>query len=656
MKNKKLITLLLVVVLILAMSTGLFSACSFYKYDIKDFANQLFASAFSNDAMSANFFLENPEAAIGATPKVSLSSPLSKDDYYSAYTSYRTQAALMSVQFKYNKMSGEDKELFAFLQDFFVTQSKFADYYYFQDDFIGGYSGAQANIPLYLIEYKFRDEQDIKDYIELCQLTATTFPTWISYEQARLDNGYGRMKYILYYAVEQADSFTGAPIINDAAGEGATIEELLNCDSPSPYDEAYVQTDSFVLTNAIAKLNACDYLTTAQKTTYEASIRTAVNNYLIPAYIKLGVDIKDMILNSSNSGKFGTGGLAGYENGQGYYQTLLNYSTGSNDSVNDIYNSCMTAYEKTVSSLTNLRTALNTLGVSDPDHTVVDMFNADEWTETALYNTISTLKSSLSANFPAMAENSGAVRLKVIDESLADYFAPAAYYVSALDNRNSDEVIVINNWNSTGYLSYDLLSHEGIPGHLYQYNYLKNSSQNNAVKLLCSTAYKEGWATYAENYMAKSYGAAGSRDNLLMQYQVTKTLAKGYIRVMADIAVNYSGYGSNIVDGAANNQYTVEYWLKNTLNLTDSSYLMSGYTTDEDELVYSTSTVADFANNLSANSVMFPCNAATYYYSYLQLSDIISALKSKGYSDYDAHKAILDSPYSFALIKEKYNI
>lgn len=642
MKKRKTTSAVLAVIMLVAVLATSLSGCSLFgRGDINDLADELFPSLFTNDAMSANFFIEDPQTYLGITPTATLSQPSSAEDYKSNCNAMKMQATLMAATYRYSKMSNSEKELFDFLQDFFETQSKFADYYYLQDDYIGGYSGAQANLPVYLTEYKFRREQDVKDYITLCTQTTTVFPTWVTFEQARLDNGYGRMKFVLQYALKQCEGFTGVKI-----GEAAV--------DPNPTDPSYVQTENFVLTNALQKLNECSFLSGEQKQSYTTQITNAVNNNLIPSYIKLGIDIKGLMNNPDNQSKFASSGLAAYgDNGKNYYQVLFNYSTSTSDSVTTAYQKCLTSYNDTIKLIEAIRTSLSEKGVTDPESSIALMFNddyANNWDIPSLQSTITTLKATLANNFPAMAESEGEVVLKIVDNSLADYYAPAAYFVSALDNKNSDEVIIINNWESTGYLSYDLLSHEGIPGHLYQYNYLKNKSDiKDVVKVLCPTAYKEGWATYAEHYVASLYGEKGSTENLLMQYQVKKVLAQGYLRVMADILVNYNGYGTDAIAS----------WLEETGRISYYPYLLPTYEDDTDgdgktETVRATK--EKYANSLTANSILFPCNAATYYYGYMQVSEIITSLQNKGYSDIDAHKAFLDSPYSFEQIKSKYGI
>lgn len=61
-----------------------------------------------------------------------------------------------------------------------------------QDSYIGGYSGMQASLPVYLTEYKLRDEQDVKDYIFLMNDTASAFPEYVNYEIECIKNGFSK--------------------------------------------------------------------------------------------------------------------------------------------------------------------------------------------------------------------------------------------------------------------------------------------------------------------------------------------------------------------------------------------------------------------------------------------------------------------------------
>ncbi len=663
-KFKKILAVALTLTILLV-SVVTLSGCNFFrKNNINDFANELFPSLFSNDAMSANFFFEDADTALGLTPKAALPRPSSKEDYDTAYSSYKMQAAIMAYTYRYSKMNDADKDLFTFLQYFFIQESKLAGSYYMQDSYIGGYSGMQASLPVYLTEYKLRDEQDVKDYIFLMNDTASAFPEYVNYEIDCIKNGFSKHRINLFYAVEQTGNFTGAHILNTreeiiASGvseDNISIYDYMNCEDVNP--DEYATDDNvkknFVYKNMIQKIDGCSFLSDDQKTAYKKQATEGIRT-MIKAYVRLGNDLKHIFSDPA----LGTliqrvsGGYASYgETGKNYYAALFQSSTGTRDTIASAAQRLMTEFNKTTAEIEEIRANLVKLGIKeeDIDKEVVNAFNNDDWSENALYNTIDTLKGLLSPTFPAFSTTAGNVTLKVVDESMKDNFAPAAYFVSPLDNKSSDETIIINNWDSTGYLSYDLLSHEGIPGHLYQYNYLKNSNQHNVVKVLCPTAYKEGWATYAEHYAANLYGTTNSKENLIMRYRVKKVLAQGYLRVLVDMKVNYDGVSPT----------EIEDWLKNTIKIEESyPYFLKSFKQKDDkptELEYKESTLTNFAENLYFDAIMQPANAATYYYGYIQVTDVINGLTKKGYSLYDAHKAFLDAPYTFTQIKEKYSL
>ena len=664
-KNFKKILAVALTLTILLVSVVTLSGCNiFRKNNINDFANELFPSLFSNDAMSANFFFEDADTALGLTPKAALPRPSSKEDYDAAYSSYKMQAALMAYTYRYSKMNDSDKDLFTFLQYFFIQESKLAGSYYMQDSYIGGYSGMQASLPVYLTEYKLRDEQDVKDYIFLMNDTASAFPEYVNYEIECIKNGFSKHRINLFYAVEQTGNFTGAHILNTreeiiASGvseDNISIYDYMNCADTNPDEYATDENvqKNFVYKNMIQKIDGCSFLSDDQKTAYKKHATEGIRT-MIKAYVRLGNELKHFFSDPT----LGTliqsvsGGYASYgETGKNYYAALFQSSTGTRDTIASAAQRLMTEFNKTTAEIEEIRTKLVALGIKeeDIDKEVVNAFNNDDWSEPALYNTIDTLKGLLSPTFPAFSTTAGDVTLKFVDKSMKDNFAPAAYFVSPLDNKSSDETIIINNWDSTGYLSYDLLSHEGIPGHLYQYNYLKNSNQHNVVKVLCPTAYKEGWATYAEHYAANLYGTTDSKDNLIMRYRVKKVLSQGYLRVLVDMKVNYDGVSPT----------EIEDWLKNTIKIEESyPYFLKSFKQKDDkptELEYKESTLTNFAENLYFDAIMQPANAATYYYGYIQVTDVVNGLTNKGYSLYDAHKAFLDAPYTFTQIKEKYSL
>ncbi len=621
------------------------SGCTLFgRGDINEFADELFPQLFANDALSANFFLENP-SKLGIYPKASLYTPSSKTEYETSYSAMHTQAALMASMFRYSKMSDTEKELFDFIQSFFEGQSKFANYYYFQDNYIGSYMGTQANLPIYLTEYKFREVADIENCLALCNASETAFPSYVDFEKARIDNGYGRATYVYIGAIQQCEAFTGIDIITPV--EGQTNE-----------------TENFVLSNLISKIKAAEFLTADQKTEYTAKVTSAVNDKLLPAYVKLGQDILMLLTDNSvnvdlfkgdydrlsieqitaspANGKFNNKGLANFNNGKEYYELLFQDATGTSDSVSSAqeklkaaFISYNTTYWQLYSSIQADLTAYNSqLPAGETPKTIEGetkrLYAEVNWNdETELYGIINNLKSQIAGNFPDMPSSEGKVILKQIDESLADNYSPAAFFVSALDNPNSDEVIVINSAKgSTGYLAVDLLTHEGIPGHLYQYSYLKNSDHHNMIKVLCPTSYKEAWAVYSQFYMA-DYFEPNSLDGKLFKLNLYEYLYNGFLRSMIDIWVNYDGLSI----------YQVADKCAELLQGDANSFL-------------------PYLQAVYPLCVEVPTNSMTYFYGFLSLMEIKTALFNNGTckTDLDFHKLYLDNPYSFTVIRNKYGI
>lgn len=612
MKNKKTLKITTIILIIAVLTFSLSGCMMFGRGDINNFADELFLSLFANDALSANFFLENP-AKLGINSKASLHTPSTKEEYENNHYAMRTQALLMASMFKYSKMNADEQELFDFIQGFFIKQSAFKDYYYFQDSYIGRYMGTQANLPIYLTEYKFRTKKDIDDYLSICEQSTTAFPKYIAFEQERIDNGYGRAKFVLEGALEQCESFSGVAI--------------KDVDTSTINKNNIPDTENFVLTNFKQKVNSSEFLSAEQKNAYITNGTNTINQKLIPAYIQLGIDIKNTI-DKTASNKFNNQGLAHFKNGKEYYQVLFNDATGTSESVNEAFIKLYNAFSATSAQLAEVVSEIHALKGNDfdIDSAIENMFSSDDWEEEALYSTINQLQLAMGENFPKMPETKGNIIIKQVDESLAEHYSPAAFFVSALDNPNADEVIIINNSGdkSTGYLSYDLLSHEGIPGHLYQYTFVKHSNLKNVVKVLSPTSYKEGWATYVQQYMANSF-RPNTLDNLLYKANILNTIANGYLRCLVDIWVNYHGLSLTEVNSKIANLYGID------------------------------------ANEINASSIYnlcveVPTNAMTYYYSYLNLTMVKSALNKKGYSDLKAHTAILNAPYSFDMICDKYGI
>ena len=82
-----------------------------------------------------------------------------------------------------------------------------------------------------------------------------------------------------------------------------------------------------------------------------------------------------------------------------------------------------------------------------------------------------------------------------------------------------------------------VIYHEGIPGHMYQFNYHKTKLRHKYLLLKYKDAYVEGWATYIMENPASMYGRKEDKE---LSYSGSN-LNYYMIQARADICLNYEG-------------------------------------------------------------------------------------------------------------------
>lgn len=166
---------------------------------------------------------------------------------------------------------------------------------------MGSYLGFQAELPIYLAEYGFSRKHDIENFFNLINSAAENFPKYVDYERERVQNGYGRADFVYVGSIEQCENFTGVDI---RGGETQNTE-----------------TENFLIPLFKSKIANCSFLTEEEKAAYNDRIAPAVNDVLIPAYVKLGQGVTEFIGNENNNQK----GLAHYENGK----NIMSFCSGT---------------------------------------------------------------------------------------------------------------------------------------------------------------------------------------------------------------------------------------------------------------------------------------------------------------------------------------
>lgn len=354
-------------------------------------------------------------------------------------------------------------------------------------------SGMQSQLPILLAEYTFREERDVEDYLSLLSQTGDYYDSLLVYEQEKAAAGLLMSPVSLAKVREQCCQILTEESL--AAGEHflqTTFQERIN----ALYVSGGISRES-----ALSAIRCNEEL---------------LAGVLLPAYERLEQGLQrlslqaeaDALLQDGSSDRLPRG-LAAYPEGQEYYRQLLIAETGSYRSPEEMYELLKN----------QLLAEMNTLSRLLQEHPESVLPSTAEQCLTAFpyqqpEQMLADLQSRMAADFPALTvngENTPAVTVKAVSDSLADYCAPAFYLTPPLDDTSAN-VIYINEKDKPDTLElYTTLAHEGYPGHLYQSvysrRYLSGQNADPVRQLLGYSGYQEGWALYVE-FIAYDYASA----------------------------------------------------------------------------------------------------------------------------------------------------
>ncbi|MGL4107727.1 DUF885 domain-containing protein [Clostridium sp. LP20] len=395
-------------------------------------------------------------------------------------------------KFDYKKLSKEQQLTYDVLLDSLNRNLLLKDYYYINNNELGSSLGFQAQLPILLQEFKFDKKIDIDSYLNILETSEDTFKKYANNEKERQSQRVGMSQTIINKVIEQCDNFT--------------------------------KDDSTFLIDAFnSKINNVEFLKDEEKKYYKEKNLELTKVNFKNAYKTLANELKAIDAKEDNVG------LWGKSDGKSYYEALMQYNTGIDDSIKEVekyLNNKVREYGKEI----------NKLITENPE--LMNRFIEANIQYTDLNNEIEVLNylgNKINEDFPALESLN--FNVKEVDQSMKDNFSPAAYISSRIDTPISEnETIFIN-----GKFSQDIftmLAHEGYPGHMYQNVYFKSLNKPTIRYILNYSGYSEGWANYIEGIAIKY--ATGDKDLLKLYYLNTKIIE---IKIaLLDIGVNYSGW------------------------------------------------------------------------------------------------------------------
>lgn len=546
-----------------------------------DFTSQILKLLIGGDELTLNYYFENPENFGLEHSEPSLPTPGISSEMGKLVINY-TLGAIKNYDFE--KLNEDQQMTYNLIVDLVDDINlKTPEMGYLSNNYLGTYLGYQAQLPLLLAEYKFRTKLDVENYIKYLQLVPETFKAYVDFEIEKADHNYGMPDYVIDNVVGQCKNF---------------IEKVGT-------------SDHFMITTVNKKIDELEFLTKTEKDHFKKLNIEAVNGPLIEGYTYVMNELPKLKGKATNDM-----GLAhyvtedGFEIGKEYYQIDFQDTVGYRITVDDAINYIeekIAYYEDELEYYKNLAQNDATFRNEVLNYQLMDVAPEEQ---------LKYYESAFDIYFPPLTSKP-VITVKYIDKAMEDNFSPAAYMTSAIDNfteefiyLNGADVILENGEFDYNYL-YTTLAHEGYPGHLYQNVYFKNQDVNVIRKILKSSGYSEGWATYTEIF---SYELLrGKYSENFINYLILQEEYNAALHSRMDMGIHYNGW-------------TVEEF---------KTFITGFNPSITDERV-----VAAYQQ-----LVEIPNNYQTYFFTYFKFKDLQIKVKEIAGTDFnyqEFHKYILD--------------
>ncbi len=459
------------------------------KEEFSAYLNQIFRSEVTGSTLNMHYNLAHPEN-YGITDY--------KVTYGNVSAGRDTEAAAVLENWKKNLKRFRKKDLpvsqqmaYDILEDYIVQELPAGKFSLYQE-ILKPSTGFQSQLPVLLAEYKFYDEKDVQDYLELMAETPALFRKIMDLERIKAEKGLFMADFAVDDVVAQCRSFTQDPANN------------------------------YLLSTFDDRVDEAGFLTPEQAEQYKQVNRQIVTGEMVPAYQRLAEELSALKGSGKNSG-----GLCGLEGGREYYEYLVKDTTGSGMSVEEMQAQTEAQRKQDLAELAQIAKNHPDIGQKCVNYQL-----PTEEPELILKD----LQRKMQQDFPSPPEVS--FQVKEVHPSLEEYTAPAFYLTPPIDDVSQNCIYINKSKGDEKIQLYTTLAHEGFPGHLYQ-NVMERSCGLEPIRsLFGSSGYVEGWATYVE--MQSYYYADVEQDVSAFLQKNQSALLSLY--ATADMGIHYDGW------------------------------------------------------------------------------------------------------------------
>lgn len=430
-------------------------------------------------------------------------------------------------------------------------------------------TGIHVSFPTIFADWTFDSEQELKDLILMIQDVDDYTQSAIDYTYIQNEKGY----------------------------------LCLDFDSILSYCEKILDKglESSVLKGLQDQVDALD-LDSNQTKAYKQELEQAFSDSYLQAYQLIKTAMSDL----KQSGNNHPNGLASFDVGKEYYSLLMKNNTGSDMEVIEVEDLMDTACKEHLQTF-----------IENADSDMSFLFTSTNYT--GYEQMLDDIQDQMFDDFPKV--ESLEYEIKDMEEDVASDNGVAAYFqIPEIDGDLKGQLRVNpNNNNMKAIDTYMTVAHEGMPGHMYQYNYAQEHiSEPLRWSILASSAYQEGYATYAQHYSLRYL--KGIKPKQLKAYSEYMLVIYDAL-VLADIGIHYYNWDQEKCQKEIEENY--------------------GITIDEKQY----------------NQLLYtPCAFEPYYTGYEQIIDLKERAKNTLKSDYNEkefHTILLNcGPAPFFIVEE----
>ena len=360
--------------------------------------------------------------------------------------------------------------------------------------------GLQGTIVSMLMEFDFYSAEDVDAYMELIRDVPRYIDDMLNFTREQEEKGYFMPDVSAEQSIDYCESIIDA-------GE-----------------------DSSLLAAILYNLEHCEFLNDAEKTEYQEEARQLFLKEIIPAYERIVLWLGRCCDERNNQL-----GLAHLENGKEYYEYLFRMKSGSDLSVEEgkaLLEKYMDLAWSKIGELSRTRAE------SYREYIYGESTNT---AYTNLNDILSDLEEKILNDFPYIEPVDYTV--SYLNSEVAVDNIGAYYVAPPLDSVQTQKIKVNPESDNIQFdqpFAFTLLAHEGLPGHLYQTNYVMQNVTEPFRQHASIIGYSEGWASYMELIALGYLEGRISADAILLEQ--CYTIFENCLYALCDIGIHYEGW------------------------------------------------------------------------------------------------------------------